>query len=181
MKRLILALLVLFTLPAYAWTLPDVIECEKLPNIQHNWDCTLRDVPKRLPYRMNDGYTRVLDSTLYARCGDGVCEYQAREPGSYRTITTDEYAGSIDIDTVEIIRLHRGYYLGMSADGEIVTYALGTGPAYNGPLYSKPNPAVDACVDTWIDAHRKEVGEDAMISYDQINEWVVWCKEGRKP
>jgi uncharacterized protein YecT (DUF1311 family) len=40
---------------------------------------------------------------------------------------------------------------------------------------------VASCEDQWIVAFRKEVGEDAMISADQLSEWEGWCKEGKKP
>lgn len=38
-----------------------------------------------------------------------------------------------------------------------------------------------SCVDSWTAAHRKEVGEDAMITADQINEWEHWCRQGKLP
>ena len=48
-----------------------------------------------------------------------------------------------------------------------------------------PSPASRAapqnCVDLWIVAHKKAVGEDTPIASDQIGEWEAWCKEGRLP
>lgn len=40
---------------------------------------------------------------------------------------------------------------------------------------------LESCVDSWAAAHRKEVGEDAMITADQIGEWENWCKQGKIP
>lgn len=40
---------------------------------------------------------------------------------------------------------------------------------------------IEACVDKWIDAHRKEVGDDTVIFADQLKEWEGWCKKGKEP
>ncbi|CAL60720.1 Conserved hypothetical protein [Herminiimonas arsenicoxydans] len=39
----------------------------------------------------------------------------------------------------------------------------------------------DSCVDQWTAARRKEVGPDAPISFDQLDEWREWCKAGKAP
>lgn len=39
----------------------------------------------------------------------------------------------------------------------------------------------EACVDSWGKAFREEVGEDAVVSMDQIGEWEAWCKSGKVP
>lgn len=36
------------------------------------------------------------------------------------------------------------------------------------------------CVDRWSEAHRIEVGEEAIISNDQISEWTQWCEDGKE-
>lgn len=41
--------------------------------------------------------------------------------------------------------------------------------------------STEACQDAWMTAYRKEVGEEAMISSDQIGEWEQWCAEGKLP
>ncbi|BBB66552.1 hypothetical protein UNDYM_2299 [Undibacterium sp. YM2] len=41
--------------------------------------------------------------------------------------------------------------------------------------------ASNNCVDLWIAAHKKVVGEDTPIASDQISEWELWCKEGKVP
>ncbi|GAB3245099.1 toxin-antitoxin system YwqK family antitoxin [Chitinimonas naiadis] len=38
-----------------------------------------------------------------------------------------------------------------------------------------------ACLDKWIAAHRKAVGEDAVITADQLGEWEGWCRAGKQP
>lgn len=38
-----------------------------------------------------------------------------------------------------------------------------------------------ACVDSWMAAFRKEVGQDAMVTMDQVGEWEGWCKSGKTP
>lgn len=40
---------------------------------------------------------------------------------------------------------------------------------------------INACVDKWINAYRREAGEDAMVRNDMLNEWESWCKQGKKP
>lgn len=39
----------------------------------------------------------------------------------------------------------------------------------------------DSCVDNWISAFRAEMGEDAMIVGEQLDEWKDWCSEGKQP
>jgi hypothetical protein len=39
----------------------------------------------------------------------------------------------------------------------------------------------NACVNKWIVAHRKHVGEDASVSADQLGEWKEWCSQGKTP
>lgn len=39
----------------------------------------------------------------------------------------------------------------------------------------------EACLDAWIAAHRSEVGEDAVVTMDQVGEWEQWCAAGKKP
>jgi hypothetical protein len=63
------------------------------------------------------------------------------------------------------------------------------GTRWNSPgaelVKAAPSPASAAstgqCVDQWTAAHRKEVGSDAMISGQQLDEWEQWCVEGKKP
>ncbi|GAB3781385.1 toxin-antitoxin system YwqK family antitoxin [Dyella agri] len=38
---------------------------------------------------------------------------------------------------------------------------------------------LDACVGVWARVHRKAVGDDAMISADQLDEWRQWCAQGK--
>lgn len=39
---------------------------------------------------------------------------------------------------------------------------------------------LDACVNDWMAAHRKAVGNDAMIAADQLDEWREWCTQGKR-
>lgn len=39
----------------------------------------------------------------------------------------------------------------------------------------------EACVDLWMNKHRQQVGQDAMISTEQIDEWTNLCKQGKMP
>lgn len=39
----------------------------------------------------------------------------------------------------------------------------------------------ESCIDDWITAYRNEVGEDALVNRDQLDEWDDWCKEGKAP
>lgn len=40
---------------------------------------------------------------------------------------------------------------------------------------------IDACVDKWVKAYRKERGQDAIVRYDFLNEWENECKAGKQP
>jgi hypothetical protein len=37
------------------------------------------------------------------------------------------------------------------------------------------------CKDLYLWGHRKKVGEDAIVTADQLAEWEAWCKAGRYP
>lgn len=50
------------------------------------------------------------------------------------------------------------------------------------PLVSQEaSPGLDDCTQSWISAHRREAGEDAVVTADQVGEWEGWCKEGKRP
>lgn len=40
---------------------------------------------------------------------------------------------------------------------------------------------IEKCVDSWTTAHRKEVGADAIVMADQLDEWKTWCEQGKTP
>lgn len=42
-------------------------------------------------------------------------------------------------------------------------------------------PSAENCLDAWISAFREEMGEDAMIVGEQLDEWKDWCNEGKQP
>lgn len=46
---------------------------------------------------------------------------------------------------------------------------------------SMPAPNSGACVDKWLAAHRKEVGPDAPVRVEQLDEWEAWCRAGKQP
>ena len=39
----------------------------------------------------------------------------------------------------------------------------------------------EQCLNAWIKAFRDDVGEDAMIVGEQLNEWKGWCSKGKLP
>lgn len=39
----------------------------------------------------------------------------------------------------------------------------------------------DSCVSNWTTAYRRENGNDAMVTADQMGEWQSWCKAGKRP
>lgn len=51
--------------------------------------------------------------------------------------------------------------------------------AIQSPTTNNANPK--NCVDLWGDAYRREHGDDAMVTADQVGEWETWCKEGKNP
>lgn len=187
-KRLSALLLSCSVLSANAWQLNEVQECP-ISSQNKKWlDCTSTDAPARLPYRMNDGSTQVLPSRVTVICKQGVCEFH-EQSSSGVFYSTNEYAGQIQQADYTPVLIHRGYYLGNAVDGRIVAYMKGTGPDAGGEIAgalqtsksSDNNLSPKQCLDAWITAHRKEVGELALISYDQISEWESWCSEGKTP
>ena len=177
----------IFSTQIYAWQLTDVMECVRTSNAAKLiYDCTGADVPYQLPYNMADGTTRVLGSRFSARCYQGNCVYANANAPFTSGDVSNEYAGSVSTEKVIWTLLHRGYYMGNAADGRIVAYMTGTGPMVGQPLAgalqaAEPTSEVDQCVDAWADETRKEIGEFAMITGPQIEEWTEWCKEGKRP
>jgi len=71
-------------------------------------------------------------------------------------------------------------------NGERVEYDRGYGVTYiEEPQLTEsttPDPKqADTCQDEWINAYRKDVGEDALIVSEQLDEWNTWCSEGKRP
>lgn len=85
----------------------------------------------------------------------------------------------------------KGTYVDGLIDGEAVKYSdegaeIMRSTYQNGQLvqnidHRANNVSPDMCVDKWIDAYRKEVGQDAIVTNDQLGEWEGWCKEGKQP
>jgi len=192
LKQWISALILLGSLfgatAAYSWQLNEVQDCP-VSQRNKNWlDCTVADVPSRLPYKMDDGSTKLLDSRATVICRQGVCDFETQNASGLWN-PTDEYAGQIQqMDSTPAV-IHRGYYLGNAADGRVVAYLKGTGPENGGAVApakvsTSPSSAdsdVDQCVDGWGKAYRKDAGEEALIINDQLEEWESWCKQGRRP
>lgn len=42
-------------------------------------------------------------------------------------------------------------------------------------------PAPNSCVDAWTAAYRRERGDEAIVTVDQLGEWQSWCNAGRQP
>lgn len=174
---------------AYSWQLNEVQDC-LVSQRNKNWlDCTVADVPSRLPYKMDDGSTKLLDSRATVICRQGVCDFETQNASGLWN-STDEYAGQIQqMDSTPVV-IHRGYYLGNAADGRVVAYLKGTGPEVGGRIApalkntltnSTDQADIDSCVDQWSDAFHKKNGEEAMIVADMLDEWGAWCKTGKHP
>lgn len=178
-----------YSLGAAAWQANEIQEC---PTNKRNaaWlDCVPEDTPAKLPYKMQDGSVKVLQTRGTVFCDQGTCEYQyQRNSGLWDS--TGEYAGQIQQTQKTPVVLLRGYYLGNAEDGRIVAYLKGTGPESG----SKAAPAlqkistrssnqadIDSCIDRWGTAYHKENGETAMVIQDMIDEWENDCKEGKHP
>src|SRR5476649_1933229 len=83
-----------YSLGAAAWQASEIQEC---PTSKHNsaWlDCVPEDTPVKLPYKMQDGSVKVLETRGTVFCKQGICEYQyQRDSGLWDSIS--EYAGQI--------------------------------------------------------------------------------------
>lgn len=174
---------------AYSWQLNEVQDCP-VSQRNKNWlDCTVADVPSRLPYKMDEGSTKLLDSRATVICRQGVCDFETQNASGLWN-SSDEYAGQIQqMDSTPAV-IHRGYYLGNAADGRVVAYLKGTGPEVGGRIApalqntltnSTDQAGIDSCVDQWSDAFHKKNGEEAMIVADMLDEWGTWCKTGKHP
>lgn len=42
------------------------------------------------------------------------------------------------------------------------------------------NAVSDSCANRWMVAYRKEQGQDALVSADQLDEWQQWCTQGKQ-
>lgn len=116
------------------------------------------DVPAKLPYKMQGGIVRVLDTRGPVFCTQGICEYQYQRTSSLWD-STGEYAGQIQQSQKTPLVLLRGYYLGNAGDGRIVAYLKGTGPKANGKIApalrvvsrsSLDQAVIDRCVKQWV-------------------------------
>lgn len=176
-----------FSIQIYAWEFTEVMECKDIGSAAKPiYNCKNAEVPAKLPYQMEDGTTRVVGSRLSARCYQGSCVYGTEFAPFNSGGVSNEYAGAISAQNVIWVQLHRGYYVGEAADGRIVAYMTGSGPMAGQPpagalQAEEPTSEVDQCVDAWADETRKEIGEFAMITGPQIEEWTEWCKEGNRP
>lgn len=191
LKQWISALILLGNLfgatAAYSWQLNEVQDCT-VSQRNKNWlDCTVADVPSLLPYKMDDGSTKLLDSRATVICRQGVCDFETQNTSGLWN-STDEYAGQIQQMGSTPVVIHRGYYLGNAADGRVVAYLKGTGPENGGAVApakvsasSSTNSEVNQCVDHWAKAYRKDAGEEALIINDQLEEWESQCTQGRRP
>lgn len=172
---------------AVCWQLHDIQECP-ISAQNKNWlDCTEHDAPARLPYKMDDGSTKLLDSRATVICRQGVCGYESQGANGL-WYPTNEYAGQIQQQGATPILIHRGYYLGNGADGRIVAYVKGSGPEAGGPVAPRKagdtvvkDVASEACVNAWGKDYHDNFGEDALVNNDQIEVWGEWCREGKKP
>lgn len=46
---------------------------------------------------------------------------------------------------------------------------------------SEANAVSGDCAEAWTAAFRKEQGEDAIVTVDQLGEWRAWCDSGKRP
>lgn len=46
---------------------------------------------------------------------------------------------------------------------------------------AKSTGSKPSCVDRWTSAFRKENGDDAIVTVDQLGEWKSWCEQGKLP
>lgn len=60
-------------------------------------------------------------------------------------------------------------------------WANGVRETVSSLLASTAASSGQSCEDAWMTAYRAEVGEEAMITSDQIGEWEAWCSEGKMP
>jgi hypothetical protein len=178
-----------YSLSAAAWQANEIQECSTNKRNAAWLDCAPEDTPAKLPYQMQDGSVKVLETRGTVFCDQGTCEYQyQRASGLWDS--TNEYAGQIQQTPKTAIVLLRGYYLGNAEDGRIVAYLKGTGPEAGGQaapaiqkssLVSSDKAKIDNCVDQWGAAYHKENGEGAMIIADMLDEWGSWCRVGKHP
>lgn len=74
-------------------------------------------------------------------------------------------------------------------DGDVEEYDHSSGDLVKTTTYKsgvKVEPqsvsaSKEGCYDSWMSAYRKEVGDEAAITSDQISEWEQWCIEGKTP
>ncbi|MBJ6984199.1 hypothetical protein [Luteimonas sp. MC1750] len=44
-----------------------------------------------------------------------------------------------------------------------------------------PVASAETCADAWLASYRAEVGEDRVVTMDQMGEWEEWCAQGKSP
>lgn len=168
MKKIFALVIVLFSsMLAYAGE-PDVYPCEGR-SASGYIDCKGGIIGmERVVYTDINGVQRVetVVKSYPTRCYDDVCN----------SIQGNQYVGQGANGEYAV---RNGYYLGYGADGRTYAYRNQTGPGFGGQPYdpgsNKQVSGGQACMDTYEAEFRRENGEDAMIIYDQINEWKEAC------
>lgn len=153
------------------------LPCQLYGNARHN--CTpetpstggslLTDQMEQATYTDEQGVKRVATVRKYlgAMCKDNICSVRGAQ-------FNGEFVGH---GPAGFYIIPRGWYLSPASDGSTVAYLMGTGPLYNGDAAEVSSNGItgEACYEQKYAAFRQENGEDAMIIYDQINEWREQC------
>jgi len=96
-----------------------------------------------------------------------------------------EDTGAIKFHGVLVNNRYDGETIGYAPDGTQTKQLWDKGvPIQNtspASVSSSSSSEDVACLDLWIEAHRKEKGDDALVSNDQLTEWGDWCAAGKKP
>ena len=143
------------------------------------------------------GETLLVDLMWHAGKQTGYSKWDSTEEsfrdgklhGTRRNYTIDDpQLGSALLDAQRQVEMLRGggYFMGMFPGARVNDEAVyEDGLQVSNKDFTRPaasSPAnVDACRDKYIASHRKQVGEDAAINADQIDEWESWCRQGKQP
>lgn len=184
MRLKLTAALLAFSIPflAYAGD-ADIYPCVKI-NIGHGYYfvcgevASTRDIKQidkatsetvRAPYTNQAGQQMVGTFPKYIRhsCKDDIC----------LEVTSNSSDGPFSGHAPNGLYLVQlGYYLSPSSNGEAAAYLNGTGPLFGGTTSQPSNGLTgDACYEQKLAAFHQENGEGAMVTYDQINEWLGQC------
>lgn len=90
-------------------------------------------------------------------------------------------AGNLTFKATFVDGKYEGEVVQYGPGGAVVAKSTYRAGVLQAPQRSSSSGGIEGCVTKYIDAFRKEAGDEAVISVDQQEEWRGWCEQGKEP